>query len=392
MLFQPFGVSAEKAYCGSIRARSATHVAVVRLELLEDRFLLSGEPGMSRAKNTLGVSALVFIDTHRHAARAVSAAVPMANESVSEPPSSEDGSDAGGVPGPAAPQGATVPNEPQNSGSWGPDSPAFCAQVASGSGSSQGNGAPQGGGDATATPSQPVSISFSPTGQNSQISVPSPTPPGIPAGGIFQQGSAHANGANISVLYLDPVVVDLSSPSLASASSPRFAAAVTGGQPTSLAAQPAAPTLGLGVVKRLLGPSIDSTQRSVAAATTAARLRQRAELPDVAALAPVVVPETRNADVVGSIAAKPSDDLLSQRPNENEPTIALTAFPGGPLSINQLEAEFFTNELGEKQLPANMVIYSAASLMVGVSAPGMTSLVRRGKRRSLGASRRSFAW
>ncbi len=56
--------------------------------------------------------------------------------------------------------------------------------------------------------------------------------------------------------------------------------------------------------------------------------------------------------------------------------------PAAHRSVVRRQAEPAENEREEKWIPANLVIYSAASLMVGVSAPGITPLARRYKRRS----------
>ena len=47
--------------------------------------------------------------------------------------------------------------------------------------------------------------------------------------------------------------------------------------------------------------------------------------------------------------------------------------------IDRGEAETDENDLDEKRISADLAVYSAASLMVGVSAPGLTSEIRGGK-------------
>ena len=72
MLFRCFGVNPEKSNCGSFRPRSSTQFAVVRLELLEDRFLLSGgsDVGLPAPYSTPDLSSPAVTDIPRkHLAR-----------------------------------------------------------------------------------------------------------------------------------------------------------------------------------------------------------------------------------------------------------------------------------------------------------------------------------
>ena len=63
MLFHCFGMNHGKSLSGSIRQRSPAQFAVVRLELLEDRFLLSGDSAgdLSGLRPTADRSALALI-------------------------------------------------------------------------------------------------------------------------------------------------------------------------------------------------------------------------------------------------------------------------------------------------------------------------------------------
>ncbi|HEX3446996.1 MAG TPA: hypothetical protein VHS97_02015, partial [Isosphaeraceae bacterium] len=109
-----------------------------------------------------------------------------------------------------------------------------------------------------------------------------PNPPGIPAGGIFRQATAHSSRATAGVLSLDPVAVDLSP----SSAGPGVAAGFRGGQPSSLAAQAVATTLHFGAIQSSLKSSPESTPRTVPIVTAVTPGQQRAELPDIPALAP----------------------------------------------------------------------------------------------------------
>ena len=377
MLFHRLGVSPEKSHCRSVRPRSSTQFAVVRLELLEDRFLLSGNPadGFSAAGTMPDRSLSALIDKRSPPSAAVLPANPQANASASQTPSDLKRNNGASGSGSGRASGPAVPGGPQNPGPWvySPEEPFGLSDSAVGS--LQGGG--RGTGTSLPTPPPPSAV----PAQNSSISLPSQFAAGVPASGIFKQSTVFSNSANISVLSLDPVAVDLSPPSPLLAVSSGFATAARGAQPNSYAVGPAMTTLRLGDAKTSLVPAHDRSQRSLATGTTSTRIRQRAELPDVAALAPVVT-DSSMADSVGHVAAKASDDVITDGPAKTLQAVSRPALPMGPLRVVVHEAEPSESEREDEQMPANLAIYSAASLVVGVSAPGMTSQVRRDTRRS----------
>ena len=94
MLFRCFGMHPGKANCGSLRRRASTQFADVRLELLEDRFLLSGSSasGLSEPQIRPDLSSPTETDRSAQAAGSVSPAIPQVNAS---PGATEDPAQSG---------------------------------------------------------------------------------------------------------------------------------------------------------------------------------------------------------------------------------------------------------------------------------------------------------
>ena len=62
-------------------------------------------------------------------------------------------------------------------------------------------------------------------------------------------------------------------------------------------------------------------------------------------------------------------------------TQAMVAWEASPAVMNLSdpgEADTDENDLDQKRISADLAVYSATSLMVGVSAPGLTSAIRGG--------------
>jgi hypothetical protein len=206
-----------------------------------------------------------------------------------------------------------------------------------------------------------------------------PMPPGVPAGGIFNQAANHSIGTNVSVLYLDPVAVDLSASTPFGSSG--SASAIHGGQSGSLVAQPATTTLGLGNVRPSLISASHSNARLKAIETATRPGRSRAELPDIATLAPDKVPGRPGPNAVGYVDPTPSNSLIADQTNNTQKLTVLVSVPGMAvlMKIDKVQTDELESE--KQRISANLAIYSAASLTVGVSAPGLTSMIRRDKRR-----------
>jgi hypothetical protein len=407
MLFHSFGVNDEVRYGGAVRPRSSAQF-VIRLEVLEDRFLLSGASagGCSVVNSTPDLTSPALIgsvspasETESPPVQAGNAATRMAsagsinkstqNESAAVPasqqqaPAAADSSDTqknGSTSG-----SSTAPNSAGQSGSENSGTDVtYAANSAPCSGSCT---AVVGSG----TSSQSSSINFQPAGSTSipppsstqpvSISPPLLNPAGVPAGGIFNQLTSHSINANVSVLYIDPVASDLSASGPAAVGSSRSAVSLSTGQPASLAAQLAPNIIGFRVPRPSLLSPIDSNPRVVLVKTAVPAVRERAELPDIAELALIERP-------VGTV----SNPLESPNPESADASlvalttiaqeVALPAPPGLPSRIDPGESDTADGRRARPRMSTNLVIYSATSLTVAASAPGLTSTIRRGNRRN----------
>jgi hypothetical protein len=207
-------------------------------------------------------------------------------------------------------------------------------------------------------------------------------PPGVPAGGIFKQVAARSASGTFGVLALDPVAADLSLPSTGSGSAAGVAAAVYGGQPTSLAAQAAAITLSDSLVHPKLKSWSKSALNAVPTVIVITTGQERAKLPDVAALVTDHVPEYPSSDAAGFAIAKLADGSMLEPTPSSLSVDALVASRGVAGTVGPGETTTKKTERGESQIPAALAIYSATCLTVGVSAPGLTSVIRGGKWRN----------
>ncbi len=344
MLFRCFGMHPEMSNCGSLRRRASTRFAVVRIERLEDRFLLTG----------------------RSAAAEPPTSGPQQPAASSSTDQKQGGSGTGssGTSSPTGQSGSPAPSAATNECSLNQpcalDFAGFTTSLAAG--------------PVTTSPLSTTSVPAGVLSPPPSISIPLPMPPGVPAGGIFKQIAARSTVANVSVLYLDPVAVDGSPVSLAPAASLGVTGAIHGGLPSSLSAQSAANTLGFGLLKSSVRTLSDSPPRLLPNETAARRQRPRAELPDITALSAVGVPRDPVSELVGDANPRPSINSMA------EPTkvLASVAFPPVVNRIDLGEADAAETDLNEKRIPANLVIYSGISLIVGISAPGLTSMIRRG--------------
>ena len=302
MLFRGLGVNPAKSKIGTFRRRASARFAVVRLERLEDRFLLSAgsTAWVSDLRATPDLSSSAVTDVSSRAPGPVLPAIQQANAATG---ATEDGAQ-NGVSNAAAglstsdqtQPGATSPTDNPQSGSGMGASEATGATEQNGSPpldsgtngsspyqpcdvSSASYTASSGAGPATLSPPSPTSIASGMQSQPSPISLPLPTPAGVPAGGIFKQMAARAANANLSVLYLDPVAVELSTSGSAPVSPSGIAGTSHGGQPSSLVAQSAKPALDFGYGKASFRSSSDSIPHVIQFKTAARPSRSRAELP-----------------------------------------------------------------------------------------------------------------
>ncbi len=362
-MFHGFGVNHWKSKCGSIRLRSSMQVAVVRLELLEDRFLLAGysASGLSDLGTTPAVS-----PTTQQANVSTGATSAGTHGGVSSGVADSSTSDQQEPPANspiATPAGGSTPGSVAQGASMSPACSAFCvATGASAAGGYEGSSSPGTGGVTTS--------------QVPSITLPLPMPPGVPAGGIFKQFAVPSSSGPVGVLSLDPVAVDLSPLSTAPAVTSGVATISQGSQPTSLATQATTTSIRFGVVQPSLMSPAASASRTVPIVATVIPGRQRAQLPDVFALAPLKAPERASVDTPGFADPTLSDGSITAPATMTQRLVALMPSSGVAGAAQPGEAETAQNERAHTLIPANLAIYSATSLTIGVSAPGLTSVIR----------------
>jgi hypothetical protein len=397
MLFRCFGVNPEKSNCGFFRQRASTQLAVVRLERLEDRFLLSrgSMGGLSDLDIRPDLTSPAETDRSSQAPGPISSAFQQVN--VASGTTSVCGhAGVGGADLPASGQQEAAAESSSNKQKGGNNSGSSGAP-----GSSEKSGSVESGSATTVisvnepllttgstfsfspaagcvTSSQPSSILLSGATPPTSISVPLPMPPGVPAGGIFKQVAVQTTNANLGVLSLDPVAVDLSPSSFAPAGASGLAVAMHGSQPASFVAQAATTTLRLSTLQSSLGSSLASRLVDVPIELAARPGRQRAVLPDVAALAPEKVPRLPASNAVGNADPELPNGPIAELTLSAQTPIAAVLSPGMAGHGDSGQAETGRKE---HRLPAQMAIYSAVSLTVAVSAPGLTSVIRRGRGR-----------
>jgi hypothetical protein len=365
-MFHGFGVNHWKSKCGSIRLRSSMQVAVVRLELLEDRFLLAGYS--ASGLSDLGATPAVSPPTQQSnvSTGATSAGTQSGVCSAGAGSSTSDQQELPADFAPEMPAGGSAPGSVGPGASMSPACSAFC--VATGASAAGGYGGSSSPGTGGVTTSQVPSITL-----------PLPMPPGVPAGGIFKQFAVPSSTGPVGVLSLDPVAVDLSPLSTAPALTSGVAAISKGSQPTSLAAQASTTSIRFGVVQPSLISYSESASRTVPIVATVIPGRQRAELPDVFALAPLKAPERASVDTPGFADPTLSDGSITTPTTMTQWLVALARLSGVAGAAQPGEAETAESEREHTLIPANLAIYSAATLTIGVSAPGLTSGIRGGK-------------
>jgi hypothetical protein len=419
MLFHSFGGNDEVRSGGAARPRSSAQI-VIRLELLEDRFLLSGASGgessvvnstnltspgligsVSPTPGTVsppiqevnapnGVASAGNVD---NSTQNESAVVPASQQQAPASDTQKNGSTSGS---------ATAPNsisqvESGSSVVYGANSGSveFCTtgsgNATSSAGVGSGTSTQTSAGVGSGTSSQPSSTNFGPAAsgsipppssstQSASISPPLPNPAGVPAGGVFRQVAANSFNATVGVLHIDPVASDLSASGPAAVGFSGSALSVYTGQPASLAAQPAPSIIGFRIPRPSLLSSSDSSPVFVSLETAAAGGRERAELPDIAELALIDRPVSAVSNASESPDPKATDASLAALTTSAQ-EVALPAPTGLPGPIDPAESDTDDGHRARQRMSTNLVIYSATSLSMAASAPGLTSMIRRGKRR-----------
>jgi hypothetical protein len=204
-------------------------------------------------------------------------------------------------------------------------------------------------------------------------------PSGIPVGGIFTQIAARSSHASAGVLTVDAVAIDFSTLNAAQVAP----AVVAGGQSASLITQAAGSTPSPGGVLntplRLTSNSIPRPKPPQIAKRPAV---ERAQLPEVIALAAIGNPKTRPvSDVVQAAIPSPSIDSMTEQTTQPEGLAIAEALPFSIRRSEPGDAGTSETDQNEQRAPANAVIYSAGWVTVAVSAPGLASTIRRGRRR-----------
>jgi hypothetical protein len=358
------------------------HRANFRLELLEDRFLLSGGAQTDASDQS---------DGKAQPPAETSSGLSGSNSNSQSSSQPDQSSNAGGTGGQNA--GSSATNDPSAAGqqtsnetSSNNQEPAnvpdvvgqnqqvySSASVNTGAGSS-GVGSICSGG-ATSLQSTGPGMPASPVGSSSSqalsISVPLPIPLGVPAGGVFNQIAANSAGAGVAPLSPDPVAVDLSAPHSTSLVATGSLTAFHASQPSFIAAQSAAN--GFGSARSSLRLTLTQAPKAARVETAARAHGQRADLPDVAALVGAPVSIRAVADQSEIPMMSPRADAGTEPPAELQTMVAQTEFALGANQINLLEDP----EADLDTTPAHVAIYSAASLTLGLTTPGLTTMMRR---------------
>jgi hypothetical protein len=91
----------------------------------------------------------------------------------------------------------------------------------------------------------------------------------------------------------------------------------------------------------------------------------------------------------------PSINSMTELTKESLELVARRALPAVAIGFDPGGADTGETDLNEQRAPANVVIYSAGWVTVAVSAPGLTSMIRREngrlRRRSTVVPRRRFS-
>jgi hypothetical protein len=422
MLFHSFGGNDEVRYGGAAQKRSCAQI-VIRLELLEDRFLLSGatgddnsvvnstpnltspaligsvsptpgtvSPPIQEVNASNGVASAGNVDKSTQNESAVVPASQQQAPAAADPSETQQNGSSSGAsaaPGSAAPSGSgnmVASATFADAGSLCITNGTASYYPAVGSGTSSQTSAGVGSG----TSSQSSSMNFGPAGSNAipnssstqspSISPPLPNPAGVPAGGIFRQVAANSFNATVGVLHIDPVASDLSTSGPATVGFSVSALSVYTGQPASLAPQPAPNIIGFRLPRPSLLSSSDSSPVVVSLKTAATAGRERAELPDIAELALIDRPVSTASSAPESPDPKVTDASLAALTTSAQ-EVALPAPPGLPGPIEPGESDTDDIRSARQGTSTNLVIYSASSLSMAASAPGLASMIRRGKRR-----------
>jgi hypothetical protein len=217
------------------------------------------------------------------------------------------------------------------------------------------------------------------------VTLPSPIPAGVPASGIFKPSADRIGGDSGILLSVDAVAADLSTLGSARVDTREVAAAASG---TSLAINQgpiAAPTPGSAPAIQAPAAAPGPTLGQSSADAVNTKEQERAVLPDLAAVWPAA----------GSVSPRPSRALPDVPANQDglvTPADVLAVAAKEPVAaansvavLTPVDAD--SDETAktlrrERLIVVGLAIYGAACVTIGVAAPGLTSLIRRRKRRS----------
>jgi hypothetical protein len=91
------------------------------------------------------------------------------------------------------------------------------------------------------------------------------------------------------------------------------------------------------------------------------------------------MPKSPVSDLAQDADPRPSIDSMTVPEKTTQELVSREASPRVMNRIDPADADTEKTDRNEKRIPAQIAIYSAASLMVGVTAPDLTSVIHRGK-------------
>jgi hypothetical protein len=373
------------------RRRASLRLAVIRVEVLEDRFLLSGGSTVGLIAHEVplfrGVRAIVdnsrqrrevvspMIDlitspgAHRsiHGASVNSAHMKATHHSINENPAAGllcDGLHGEGSAG-LVHNVPPVHYSPADGGSTVPAPITVYAPATQ----------PD---TASSEPASPTGPSWGGSvGTSIAVALPSPMPVGVPAGGIFKAPADHLGGTTGSLLSIDAVAADPSSIGVVPAGAEATFVGGAGFTQASILSPSPGSASARGAPSRALAPTV-SQARFDSADNTA---QERAILPDVTAYWPAIQPASARLKLTRTPlrgAVLPADLLVDDvhQPAGTEPALAM------PTVLRAVNNDTAKTARNDRPLAAGLAIYGAACMAVGVAAPALTPRMHRRKRRS----------
>jgi hypothetical protein len=342
MFLHGCGVRLVRSLGRSPRQGKSAHLAVVRVEVLEDRFLLSGAAAKRLGFPTrpmlphggAGVSAaILLVDEAVRAGRPMIGAVPVPRSQVTGSTGSGARGSSISVAKTLIPVGAKDRDKPKQGGTT-VLRPGMTLSPEIGPGMSGATGGDHSGEGGIA----PIPVPFT-------ILLPSPVPRAVPAGGVFQQLADRPSQRDGEEPSPDSVAMDSFSLVPIADAPAAIAVALHGLGLSTPAGRAAEAPLGIDVSR----PPTSAAPRRRPTEQPGGPGPERAELPDLLAPDPTAGPTPPRLDEDRSNGAGRSSETMSAH---------------GANVIPETRR-------GEHRLAVRLAIYGAASLIIGVSAPGL---------------------